>query len=743
MKLYAHSLKEHSVEDWQTLEEHAQNVATLAAKFAEPFGSPETARLLGLVHDIGKARASFQSYLKAKNGIDDGESDNGEHGHSGAGACWLANHGPRGWGTFLAYCAAGHHAGLPDWIGGTTPNGALGKRLADEAAVLDECPVSALIAEHTQKWNAIKCGASWKFACNDVSFWIRMMYSCLTDADFLDTEAFMNPDENASRGAYPKLEDLATRFFTHLDAKQASAKVSELNRLRAEIRNACEKAAVGNKGLFNLTVPTGGGKTLSSTAFAFRHALGHGLKRIIYVIPYTSIIEQTSEQLREFLGDDGVLEHHCNLEPEKETRQSRLASENWDAPVIVTTSVQFFESLYACKSRRCRKLHNIAKSVIILDEVQLLPPSLLLPITEAIAQLTLHYGCSIVLSTATQPFLTIVNGKATALKDIPVTEIIPRGFDLYRKLKRTEIQFPDATGKMRSWNEIACELTAHKQVLCIVNTRRHCRELFELMPEGTLHLSASMCGAHRSSVIREIKRRLNNHEPVRVISTQLVEAGVDIDFPVVYRAMTGLASVVQAAGRCNREEALDGLGRVVVFNPPEKSPKGDLRWAEDTLVEMLHGDKTLDVDNAEIYPKYYQLFFSRQHDCGSVFSDYLVRDARYGQIQFREAAEKFQMIDSQNSVPVIVRYGADPKSYDENAKLIESLRAVGPKREIMRKLQRYVVTISRSAFSGLVQNGGVEEVSEGIFAQSAKSLYSETYGLDFTWSGFSNEEFII
>ena len=734
MTYYAHSAAGESREQWQTLEEHSRNVSKLAAKFAAPFGSSEAARLLGLVHDMGKARCAFQGYLLRQNELDDSLYDSGEHGHSGAGACWLFNE-MGGFGELFSYCVMGHHAGLPDKINGMTPQGALAFRINDEKTVLEEPSVKEWIAAHDSEWRSRTISQPWSgFNSSDASFWVRMLYSSLVDADFLDTEAFMDGVRAEKRGGYSSLEELSDRFFRKLDAKQSSSEQSPVNELRAKIRAACETASTLPRGLFSLTVPTGGGKTLSSTAFAFRHALEHGLRRIIYVIPYTSIIEQTADQLEGFLGVDSVVQHHSNLDPERETERSRLASENWDAPVVVTTAVQFFESLYACKSSRCRKLHNISESVVILDEVQLLPPSLLLPITEAIHQLSTHYGCSFVFCTATQPHLKEVGGEPTALAKDEIREIIPDGFDFYRKLKRTDISFPKSNADRRSWEKIAMDLQSFRQALCIVNTRRDARALHALMPKGTYHLSASMCGVHRSRIIAKIKEALRCGHEVRVVSTQLVEAGVDFDFPVVYRAMAGLASVVQAAGRCNREGKLDGLGKVVVFNPPEPSPVGDLRFGEDTLIDMLSSrNGHFDVDCAEIYPEYYRRFFERQHDCGTVFAK-LLGDP-HGGFQFREAANKFQMIDSRGTSTIIVRWG-------ESEKWIKSLAAVGPKRDIMRHLQRYTVSVPRRIAERWLADGGVVEI-QGVLVQEAKNLYSVEYGLDLDWNGYSADDLIV
>lgn len=720
----------------------------MSASFASPFASGELGKLLGAVHDFGKARDSFQSYLKRCNGIEDSEADYGNHSHSGAGACWLQSKG--GLGKALAYCVAGHHAGLPDWSGGNTPDGALVQRLKNEAYVLEELAVHDWIAAYAAGWRENKLLAPFAFSPDDssVSFWIRMMFSCLVDADFLDTEAFMDIERAALRPGTGSLAELAKRFFTELDAKQSSAEDTPVNRIRAGIRSACEQAAGLPPGLFSLTVPTGGGKTLSGTAFAFKHALQHGLKRIIYVIPYTSIIEQTADVLRGFLGAENVLEHHSNFDPDKETPQSRLASENWDAPVIVTTAVQFFESLYACRSSRCRKLHNIADSVVILDEVQLLPTRLLLPCAEAIRQLSLNYHTSIILSTATQLNLP-------GIDQLTIREMVPASFDLYHRLKRTEIEFPADLKDRRTWEDIAVELKSHRQVLCIVNTRKDCHDLFGQMPNETIHLSASMCGEHRSKVIAEIKSRLVNNEPVRVVSTQLVEAGVDIDFPIVYRAFAGLSSIAQSAGRCNREGRLEGLGRVVVFMPPKESTVKDLRDGEYAMSDLLVCSGGVDADDATSYPKYFEALHSRANDMGVSFerwlgvhvpNEFLVgtrQSAEPLQYQFREAATAFKMIDGAVQVPIIVRYGGSDA-------LIESLRAVGPKRDIMRHLQRYTVNVPRGCLGDLLEKGMIEEMRlpprheehSGLYVQTMPSAYRDDIGLDLFGEGLRVEDFI-
>lgn len=723
MDLYAHSLEKRPRNEWQTIDEHCRNVATLAARFAVSFKSAEWASILGILHDVGKARRSFQAYIARANGIHDVEYDASDHSHSGAGACLAEQEfGCRG--RILAYVVAGHHAGLPDWVGGETPNGALSIRLSEEMPVLTEEQVTTYIKGIALPSKQLSPPFSF-LKGRDLSFWIRMLFSCLVDADFLDTESFMDADRAKKRGCYPRLSELSSRFFDRLNAKQRTSEATPVNKIRAEIRTACETAADGDMGLFSLSVPTGGGKTLSSMAFAFRHAIKHNLKRIIYVIPYTSIIEQTANTLRDFLGNENVLEHHSNFDPEKETQQSRLASENWDAPIIVTTTVQFFESLYACKSSRCRKLHNIAESVVILDEVQLLPMRLLQPCIWAIQELVRHYSVSVVLSTATQPKLPGLNAR----------EMIPSGLKLYERLKRTEWSLPDLNSDRQSWQEIATELLDYPQVLCVVNTRNDCRALFDLMPKGTIHLSAAMCGEHRSRVIKTIKDTLVRGEPIRVVSTQLVEAGVDIDFAVVYRAFTGLSSIAQSAGRCNREGRLGTLGRVVVFRPPKESPAGELRWGEYATEDVLRDDKHPSFNDSAVFQLYFSKLQSRAHSLGEEeFFRLLERDAARCQFQFREADKAFQMIDN-GTVPILVWY-------HEGKELIEQVRKYGPSRDLMRRLQRYSITVSRGLLQKLRENGFVEEVRDGIYAQTLPSFYTEEFGFDLFRKELAPEDLI-
>jgi CRISPR-associated endonuclease/helicase Cas3 len=708
--IWAHSRKDEPPDQWQPLDQHLRNVATRAAESAARFHSGDWAQLAGMLHDLGKASDGFQSYLLRSNGLDDSEYDSAgkPSTHSGAGAAW-ALEAYREFGRILAYPVMGHHAGLPDWTGGKTPNGALCIR---QAAARKEL-------EGVRKWAKELLLPTkpppppFKMAEREIHLWIRMLYSCLVDADFLDTERFMDPDKFAERRTFPTLEQLAEPFFSRLDAMQAEAENTEVNAIRAEVRLACEAAADRPPGFFSLSVPTGGGKTLSSTAFAFRHALLHGKRRIIYVIPYMSIIEQTADVLRRHFDGESVVEHHSNLDPETQAKAARLASENWDAPVVVTTSVQFFESLLAARSSRCRKLHNIADAVVILDEVQLLPPELLEPCTDMMRQLVERYGVTMVLSTATQPVLPNLG---------TITEIIPYSARLPERLRRVRYELPDVReNRPRSWEEIAEELGHHPQVLCVVNTRRDCLELFNRLPGGSIHLSATMCGEHRSKVIEAIREKLKLGETIRVASTQLVEAGVDIDFPVVYRALAGLDSIAQSAGRCNREGRTPDGGKVVVFIPPKPAPKGTLRKAEDSARVMLANP--VDMESRDLFPRYFGEFYSRIEG-HYPYRELLIRDARTMQFQFREAASGFRMIDeSQQSV--FVRYGAGEDLVEQ---LRCHIRADSPYGWLLRKLQRYSISLPQGQLAKLASHGQIEELVPGMFVWNGR--YSESTGAD-------------
>jgi len=553
-----------------------------------------------------------------------------------------------------------------------------------------------------------------------------MLYSSLVDADFLDTESYMDNDRAGNRGGYCTMPELLERFNQFIEQLENTSEDTRVNQIRRDVRKKCMQMARERQGIFSLSVPTGGGKTLSSLAFGLKHAHEHNLERIIYVIPFTSIIEQNADVLRSAVDEDQVVEHHSSLDENDSTPKSRLASENWDAPVIVTTSVQFFESLFAAKSSRCRKLHNIVNSVVIFDEAQLVPVEYLNPILETMQLLVDHYNVSLVISTATQPAFRehVIDGKPfKGLRDI--TEIMGDRNDvkfLYDSLKRVNIELPEDLHTTSSWEEIAAELKQHEQILCIVSDRKSCRELHGLMPEGTFHLSGLMCGQHRSEVIEKIKQKLKNNEPVRVISTQLVEAGVDLDFPVVYRALAGLDSIAQAAGRCNREGELSEPGKVVVFVAPKKAPMGILRKAADTTHSIFSNNSQEPLDYGLFEQYYSELYWKANSLDSKGIISLLSPEPQECSVYFRTAAERFRIIDDSLQKTILVRYG-------DSERLIDLLKSKGSERYLMRKLQRYTVNIYNDDFYQLLQKGSVEEVQPKIFASTTKNVYSKDIGL--------------
>jgi CRISPR-associated endonuclease/helicase Cas3 len=669
-----------------------------------------------LWHDLGKYSDDFQKMILASADAHI-ETKSGRVDHSTAGAIHSFEkfNIP---GRIFSYLIAGHHAGLADWQTAEAGNRSLIHRLQNDD-LLKKALASNIPQEITEQSLPKQ-----KFRTREGhALWIRMLYSCLVDADFLDTEAFLDPDKSKARNDYQPLNELLPLFNSYMKTKQAGADDTAVNKQRADILRQCIAKSLHEPAIFTLTVPTGGGKTLSSMAFALHHAAEHGKRRIIYVIPYTSIIEQIADQFRDIFKD-AIVEHHSNVDVSDEgheTTKSRLACENWDAPVIVTTSVQFFESLFANRSSRCRKLHNITNSVVVLDEVQLLPPEYLNPILHTMKELHNNYGVTFVLSTATQPAFGEHKSFDFNFEGLgSMVEIMENPVALYKAFKRVEIHVPDNLLTSRSWEDLTKELAQHSSVLCIVNRRDDCRMLYELIPEGTFHLSALMCGAHRSKVIAQIKQRLKDKLPTRVISTQLVEAGVDLDFPVVYRAIAGLDSIAQAAGRCNREGLLD-KGSVVVFAPPSKIPVGYLRQAANTSMMML-SDKTNDLLLPAMFEKFFKSLYWLQGE--NLDKHGILKDlATDGELRFSfyTAAQKFKLIDDSRYAPVIVRY-------EEGERLTGMLKKLGPERWLMRKLQRYVVNLPRYVHTKLRNEGAIMEVHPGIFVQEYGAMYHNDLG---------------
>lgn len=718
--------------DPHDLAEHLRTVASLASRHAHRFNGSDWAHLAGLWHDLGKYRPRFQHYIRRASGFEADAHIKGEAGkapHSTAGALLACDRFDMA-GRVLAYLIAGHHAGLYDW---NSENSNLAYRLQQQESrdEFDEALAQqppADILDHGAFVPDLRAMPGGK---DGFALWVRMLFSCLIDADRLDTEAYMDADKSAQRSDWPNILTLLKQFDQFMTSKSIAANPSTVNLLRTDILRQCREKADDAPGLFSLTVPTGGGKTLSSMAFALEHAKRYDKRRIIYVIPYTSIIEQTADIFRSIFGD-AVIEHHSNAEadPEKENHKSHLACENWDAPVVVTTNVQFFESLFAAKTSRCRKLHNIVDAVVVLDEAQLLPPEFLQPILDVLNLLTKHYGVTVVLSTATQPALCTreyfdARNNMRGLDN--VREIMRDPDALYRALDRVNVRLPADWNTPTSWDALSEEITQCDSVLAIVNRRKDARELWQRMPEGTLHLSALMCGEHRSQIIRQIKARLQDGILTRVVSTQLVEAGVDLDFPVVYRALAGLDSIAQAAGRCNREGRL-AQGEVVVFIPPQPAPPGQLRKAEDACRSVLYGHTGKPLERTLFADYFEKLYHACDLDAQGI-GKLLEVDGKTLAVNFRSAAEKFKLIQDEDSAPVIVRYRGLDGSDETVEKLLNTLKKDGPERWLMRKLQRYTVNIPHRDVMKLLAQGDVEETIPGLFIQVNDWLYHEQLGL--------------
>lgn len=750
------------------LVDHLQAVSALARAFAAAFG-PDWAAIAGLWHDLGKFRPGFLRFIRGVNGLDahlEGRLPSGsDKTHSAAGALHALDvlgqrYGIDGrrLGRVLAYVIAGHHAGLADWATGLDPrllgSGAIDSRrehaeavavCRQEAPALLELPASFDLRAACQAIPGV--GSANPLA---LSLWVRMLFSALVDADFLDTERFLEVDRADRRLGFAALADYRDRLDAHLDTKAAELDAAgrgnePVMAARRQVLAACRAQALGAPGVYTLTVPTGGGKTLSSLAFALTHAVRHGHRRVIYAIPYTSIIEQTADVFAGVFGADAVVEHHSQAEADSaaETPRSRLACENWDAPLVVTTTVQLFESLFASRTSRCRKLHRIAGSVIVLDEAQRLPPRLLQPILDTLQLLTQHYGVTLLLCTATQPVLTDRPrfDPKESLRGLPTpTAVIADEAALFEALRRVRIEWPGDLHTPCGIAELAGRLADEPCVLTIVNTRRDAAELVAALDtatgEHTLHLSAAMCGQHRADVIAELRERLQarrrglDTRALRVVSTQLIEAGVDVDFPVVYRALTGLDSIAQAAGRCNREGLLPADdARVVVFVRDIPRGLAELRHgAEATRRLVAEGlpDPLRPEAFQRYFPTYYSAFRSRDE---AGIGELLGRDARDFSFAFRTAAERFRLVDDEGTVTVFVPYASPRDGARHPSALIAKLRSGGPDRWLMRALQRFAVQLRAPVAAEWQRLGDVDEVVPGCLVLVDTLRYDERLGL--------------
>lgn len=748
IKYFAHSGIDSDKSDWQSLKDHLARVAEVSEHNGRYFKANKLCYLAGLLHDLGKYTAEFQRRL---------EGNPQKVDHATAGAKIAAellpdesfNQFP--FYKFVAYAIAGHHAGLANGSAEGDDRRSLKDRMnlqfGKELPVLDDDvwkieleipPIELLVPE-------ISPNTDVKLQGFQYAFLIRMIFSCLVDADFIDTDKFYRNLENKAvlRGEYAQLSELKQRFDKILaDMLVKSDQAKKVNQLRKEILDNARLKSRLSPGLFTLTVPTGGGKTLSSMAFALDHALEHGMRRVIYVIPFTSIIEQNAKVFREAFGDLGnsaVLEHHSNFddrniqckEGAEETRDKlKLAMENWDMPVVVTTAVQFFESLFADRPSRCRKLHNISGSVIILDEAQSLPLKFLRPVMAAIDELARNYNCSVVLCTATQPALCEPDFKQ-GFREKDVREIAPDPARLFEELSLVSVSH---LGEL-SDNELVTRIQANEQILTIVNNRRHAQSLFQMLKdqrtEGVFHLTTLMCAAHRTKTLGKIRERLKpeNALPCRVVSTSLIEAGVDVSFPCVMRAEAGLDSIAQAAGRCNRERIWEKEdSHVWIFESPDWPIPPELQGLSADMRAVLRKGHGNLLDQAAMKEYFSNVYWRKGEELDE---KQILKSCRAGapklDFPFQKIAKNFRMIESFMQ-PVFIPYD------DEANTLLTLLETTDDVSGVLRKLQRYIVQIPQGSFDSLRMAKVIQPLAPHRFAEQFWELinmdiYDSEFGL--------------
>ncbi len=742
---YAHTLSNRNETEWEPLSIHLTAVAKLAECYTAAFTTDGWGRALGLCHDLGKASADFQAKLHAANpqeSEDAGEKDQAASrrvDHSTFGARYVHKHADLIIGELLAYCIAGHHAGLPNSkaIDDSTSQSTLQARLDPTQVTLPRVEDPGLVLP-ALTLHLRPSAADMGFA---LSFFTRMIFSALVDADRTCTEQFCHPEQAAERQMErPSIQALGGALRTYLDGMSISADATEVNRQRAFVLQQCQLACTATPGFFSLQVPTGGGKTLSSLAFALSHAQANKLQRVIVAIPFTSIIEQTADVYRQALGPlakRGLVEHHTNLKPGQQTRENQFAAETWDAPLIVTTNVQLFESLFAARTSPCRKLHRLANSVLILDEAQTLPVELLAATLRALRELVQHYGCSVVLCTATQPALERREDFREGIEG--VRPIISNPAPLFAALRR--VQVVRLHGK-QTVAELADRIAQEERTLAIVNTRAYAADLFTAVRDlsdfgSCFHLSTLMCGAHRRAVLEQIRKQVKTG-PCRVVSTQLVEAGVDLDFPVVYRAEAGFDSIAQAAGRCNREGRLPGLGITYVFEAEQPPPKGFLQDTAQSARELW--PRYPDPLAPEAIDAYFRHHYWRSSDVldrhGVLPCVTVDRERKETRFQFREMEEKYKIIRN-NELAILIPYNDEADLY------LAQLQSPHVPFISQQRLQPYLVSVPERTFHALVRDHVIQLHPSGVGLLLRRNAYSEDRGLRLEDLGLDIESNII
>lgn len=752
--MYAHTRPAPSdTSQWEPLELHLRRVAgdaelLGALRFAAAFDAAPIGRLLGLWHDIGKYAPDFQEYLQASHA---GVKGLGTVDHSTAGALHAAERAGASQklaATVVAFAIAGHHAGLAD-LGPAAESGTLLARLRDPRPetrrALASAPPSLREEPLPDLPGWLKSAVGHTDRPLALAMFIRMAFSALVDADRLATEWFDDSTRSSARvGASVSMSALRGKLDARLECFRSGGLATSVNAVRASLLASCRAKSALPPGLFTLTAPTGSGKTLSSMAFALQHAEAHGLQRVVYALPFTSVTEQNAAVFRAcFDADSGpdssrvVLEHHSAFTPSRSQnkgkdfgaeregevspaeRWRRLATENWDAPVVVTTNVQLLESLFSNNASDCRKLHRLARSVIVLDEAQSLPVHLLAPTLAALQELANGYGTTVVLCSATMPAVIKRPNFPIGLRD--ATEIVDDPAAMAESLRRTDVRL---IGPM-SDEQVVDRVVRTPRVLTIVNTRKQAARLFDAVrATGTpcRHLSALMCPQHRSARVAEIREALAKPDaPCRVISTQVVEAGIDIDFPVVYRAMAGLDSIIQSAGRCNREGRLSERGHVFVFDTDENPPPDIKRRIEATRDVLQDNADPLDLSTVEAW--FREVYFRRKDEWDGGAGISVTADLAPDRLKFRSVAEQYNIID-QWSVPVVVPY---EKEGAELCRLLQQSHKV--EAHHLRQAQRYSVSVAPWALAHLQSQGHVTGGDTTLSVLISKSLYDDEVGL--------------
>ena len=748
---YAHS--PNAKGERHLLADHLRATAELARQFSEAFGGEAEAFLAGLLHDLGKYGDLFQRRLR-------GEEHGIDHWSLGAWVALTQHRNPA-----VALAVQGHHLGLQQLTKDTLLEmdaRRLGESHPLKLRLSEASPEAVLSRLHGDGLSMPEvtptCYGPRIRTTASAMLDVRMLFSALVDADHTNTAAHFEPvGSDTARFAgegTPLCPDHALRVLLdhvrHLAAKSTAA--PRVNAMRADLLEACLQAATASPGVWTLSAPTGAGKTLGMLAFALRHAQEYGLRRIVMVIPYLSVIEQTADTYRRILcphfGDDYVLEHHSLSETkrtpctateggddeEEGSRRLRSLTERWEAPLVVTTSVQVLESLFASRPSPCRKLHRLAESVILFDEVQTIPEHLAVATLTALAWLAERYRSSVVFATATQPAFTHLDKAVRNMGDAgwKPREIVPSRLRLYDRARRTRVSWPDPE-EATPWRDLAEQLAEADQVLCIVNLKSHARDLardlYAQGVEGVYHLSTAMCPAHRRAMLRLVRGRLNRDQPCHLISTQCVEAGVDIDFPLVYRALAPLEGIAQAAGRCNRNGAR-ACGEVRVFVPedhPFPPLGGGYKQATGLVAALLRqrGPEKLDLDDPALFSDYYRRFYDLAQ---TETSSPELREAILLQ-DFPRVAELYQLI-KQDTFNVLVPYHAG-----RFAKLAQEVRARGLAADWIRRAQPYTVGEYRSRDSALsvylesVPVTGALLSTDWFIYTGASTDYSRLFGL--------------